>query len=372
MPKIKTVRRSKMSTRSSMSRLASPRPSVVHEDPEEDDVEELPPLSEAVAGSSLESPVQENGETYSSLSSEEPDSRLPFSADLALATNMLTNNGGSIGNPIHGLPYPMQNAFGSGAGGIWPMPQIPQMGSFSGHQPNRTAGVIANELYGHDIKIDSAFCKKLANEVALREPDQRRPDATLNMERRSNVEAFLGHLTGVPVARACKNCHKGHGPWTECVIYDGQMCGSCTNCWFNASGSRCTFHESNHPDSIYAPSPLYNLPSAGMPQQAQQMAHSLSFLSQATSSLPQASSSFPLPSPPVQQLSPPHAAPIQDRFLARIEAAAEELGMRISEYDDYLKTPEGMVEEQRAQDEARSASTDESMEDAPSEESQPQ
>jgi hypothetical protein len=20
------------------------------------------------------------------------------------------------------------------------------------------------------------------------------------------------------------------------------MCGSCTNCWFNASGSRCTFH----------------------------------------------------------------------------------------------------------------------------------
>ncbi|KAI1044028.1 hypothetical protein LB505_007706 [Fusarium chuoi] len=91
------------------------------------------------------------------------------------------------------------------------------------------------------------------------------------MERRSNVEAFLAHLTGVQVSRSCKNCSKGHGPWSECIIYDGQMCGSCTNCWFNASGSRCTFHENNQ-NSIYAPAPLYHPQSAGMPTQPFQYA----------------------------------------------------------------------------------------------------
>lgn len=106
----------------------------------------------------------------------------------------------------------------------------------------QTAAEVALAAYGDLVKIDSALCKKLAQEIALREPTQRRRDQKLNIERRSNVEALLAHVTGEPAQRPCKNCHKGHGPWTQCVVYDGQMCGSCTNCWFNASGSRCTFH----------------------------------------------------------------------------------------------------------------------------------
>lgn len=35
------------------------------------------------------------------------------------------------------------------------------------------------------------------------------------------------------------------------------------------------------------------------------------------------------------------------RYIARIEAAAKELGMRIAEYDEYLRTPEGIAEQQR-------------------------
>lgn len=106
----------------------------------------------------------------------------------------------------------------------------------------RTAEDVVFNVYGDIIKIDSALCKKLAREVAIRPPTQRRTEQKLNMERRSNVEALLAHITGEPSPQPCKNCHKGHGPWTECIIYDGQMCGSCTNCWFNASGSRCTYH----------------------------------------------------------------------------------------------------------------------------------
>jgi hypothetical protein len=107
---------------------------------------------------------------------------------------------------------------------------------------SRTAADVAMDAYGDSLRIDSALCKKLAGEIARRDPKQRRNDQRLNIERRSNVEALLAHVTGELAPRPCKNCHKGHGPWTQCVVYEGQMCGSCTNCWFNASGSRCTFH----------------------------------------------------------------------------------------------------------------------------------
>jgi hypothetical protein len=41
----------------------------------------------------------------------------------------------------------------------------------------------------------------------------------------------------------------------------------------------------------------------------------------------------------------------RDRLLARIEAAAEELGIRIAEYNEYLHTPDGIAEQQRFEEE---------------------
>ncbi|KAK3997323.1 hypothetical protein QBC44DRAFT_364631 [Cladorrhinum sp. PSN332] len=93
------------------------------------------------------------------------------------------------------------------------------------------------------LNVESALAKRLAREPGLRLATQRRPEQTLNLNRRSNVEALFAHISGEPARMQCKNCHKGHGPWTSCVIVDGQMCGSCANCWFNASGARCSFHE---------------------------------------------------------------------------------------------------------------------------------
>ncbi|RMJ11479.1 hypothetical protein CDV36_008862 [Fusarium kuroshium] len=43
----------------------------------------------------------------------------------------------------------------------------------------------------------------------------------------------------------------------------------------------------------------------------------------------------------------------RERHLARIEAAAEELGMRIAEYDEYLRTPEGMHAERLFQEQTQ-------------------
>ncbi len=63
----------------------------------------------------------------------------------------------------------------------------------------------------------------------------------------------------------------------------------------------------------------------------------------------------------------------RDRFLARIEAAAKELGMRIAEYEEFLRTPEGMAEQNAALERERAQNshtqaTEASMADAPPDE----
>ena len=194
------------------------------------------PPPNARRGSSLSSAAQEQLEQFAQQVNttdnhdvhdlEVSDTSIEGPHDLN-ASNMLTN--GSIATFHPGLP-PV----------LGPEPTFEV--AIAEDQVPQTAADIAYGAYGDLVKIDSALCKKLATEEALREPIQRRHDQKLNIERRSNVEALLAHVTGQVPTRPCKNCHKGHGPWTECVIYDGQMCGSCTNCWFNASGSRCTFH----------------------------------------------------------------------------------------------------------------------------------
>ncbi|KAG8406211.1 hypothetical protein J3459_019417 [Metarhizium acridum] len=131
------------------------------------------------------------------------------------------------------------------------------------------------------------------------------------------------------------------------------MCGSCTNCWFNASGSRCTFHENNNPQ------PPHFAPSAAG-----------SFLlpgSAACSDIP--SNSLLAATPPVtsSQSDILHWAladeteavsePDDGRYrqldkkrtiYCQIEAAGQGMGMRIAEYDEYLQTPEGIAEQAKA------------------------
>jgi len=116
--------------------------------------------------------------------------------------------------------------------------------SQSAMDPNvvKTTEQLAAESGYHDLLVESALAKRLAREPGLRHAQQRRPDQNLNLSRRSNVEALFAHIAGSASRVNCKNCHKGHGPWTSCVVIDGQMCGSCANCWFNASGARCSFH----------------------------------------------------------------------------------------------------------------------------------
>ncbi|KAJ4202950.1 hypothetical protein NW767_005703 [Fusarium falciforme] len=318
MPKVRTSRRVPAHRRS--TRPSSARPSASRqqsESPEQrelrEDRERLRPLEEADA---LMVQHPQVGSFTDILMSPSPldglgmdmfsEDHIQFPDDLSLAN---LNNGGPVGGssmpPTTSLHFAGSQASltttAAPAAPSWASPQ-PNLAGFALAVAGRTAGEIAFQIYGHDIRIDTALCKKLAGELAMRDPIQRRPETKLNMERRSNVEAFLGYVTGVPVRRACKNCTKGHGPWHECVILENQLCGSCTNCWFNASGSRCTFHESNQANATYAPTPAWNTASNAMAMLPNMM--------QASSTLAQPTLSFPQASPSQQSSSFPQASPL--------------------------------------------------------------
>lgn len=312
-------------------------------------------------------------------------------------TGMLSNTGGSISSLQQALEADRQvlqldqHNLSDSIHTPSPVPtgnaSIPENSNC--YAPSRTAADVAMEAYSDTLKIDSALCKKLAGEAARREPTQRRSDQKLNIERRSNVEALLAHVTGEVAARPCKNCHKGHGPWTQCVVYDGQMCGSCTNCWFNASGSRCTFHgtwllsdskespfylnscilspnkmlyklENNNPQPSHFASP------AAGPASAQVAPPVAAYQQLSSAATPPAGSlqseilQWALADETRQFLSQTMGDIVnltkRGRYIARIEAAAKELGMRIAEYDEYLQTPEGITEQQRLEQDQLSQS----------------
>ncbi|XEV05448.1 hypothetical protein FSHL1_010735 [Fusarium sambucinum] len=208
-----------------------------------------------------------------------------------------------------------------------------------------TAGQAAFRLFGKSLNIESALTKRLYDEQSLRPVQQRNRKTNLNMTRRSNAEALLAHITGVQVQQPCKNCSGGHGPWKECVIYDGEMCGSCTNCWYNASGSRCTFHDNNQ-TCFFLPAPFPMVQPGGMPT-----------LPMGVSSMLTGSGQYYLgynnqQSPAQQETALDRLQSIgaiaggissnpMDRLIGRVESAAIELGNRIGEFQEFIQTPQG-------------------------------
>ncbi|KAL2752635.1 hypothetical protein ACRALDRAFT_1083310 [Sodiomyces alcalophilus JCM 7366] len=245
-----------------------------------------------------------------------------------------------------------------GAGQQQPQqPQQPQQG-FAMEAPMdapaaQTAMEMAQESGYPELFIDSALAKRLTDVPGARLAVQRRQDQVLNLKRRSNVEALLAQVSGQEAHSPCKSCHKGYGPWNGCVVVSGQMCGSCANCWFNASGSRCSFHETNLPQA------QQHMPAI----QLQQPAGPAAFAIPAALSV----------QPQLQQQLAPHVQPgfapggldqyvrvilgramaearsddPHVRFQYRIETAARQLALATAEYNDFL------VQEQE-QDQAHS------------------
>jgi hypothetical protein len=103
---------------------------------------------------------------------------------------------------------------------------------------------MARSVYGNDFVAPSGLGQRLASIQALRQPIQRNLDHGVNLNRTSNSEAVLAQIVSIALneTQECEHCSKGDGPYTKCVVLPGSLSGACVNCWFNASGSRCTYH----------------------------------------------------------------------------------------------------------------------------------
>ncbi|SPO02979.1 uncharacterized protein DNG_05660 [Cephalotrichum gorgonifer] len=221
-----------------------------------------------------------------------------------------------------------------------------------------TAADFARESGYENLDLDqtaSTLSRRLMSQPGRRLALQRRKEQKLNLVRRSNVEALLAHVSGQQAASACKNCHKGHGPWTSCVVVDGQMCGSCANCWYNASGARCSFHETNNPQ---AHQPAVLPPSAAPQPNAFGLPH-----------LAPANSTIQLPAgvlahdPQLANLTyDSEAKLVMDRAMAaareattrkarhllKVEVAAKQLVLSMLEYEEYAQSEAASLQQQHS------------------------
>ncbi|KAI1769194.1 hypothetical protein GGR53DRAFT_461688 [Hypoxylon sp. FL1150] len=213
----------------------------------------------------------------------------------------------------HGLDTSHLEGGGGGGGGIHTTEDLAEQ---SGYQ---------------NVNVESALAKRLARDPGMRLAQQRRPEQVLNLARRSNVEALFAHIAGEEAPQPCKNCHKGHGPWTSCVIVDGQMCGSCANCWFNASGARCSFHEARNPQT-------HGAPLLGGENLAFQMP-----APSAASMAPYNYVSVPATTDPIvrytieQAMAQIRAADKKARRMLMIDAASRQLAYQIVQYEEALR-----------------------------------
>ncbi|KAI2626689.1 hypothetical protein GGR54DRAFT_591919 [Hypoxylon sp. NC1633] len=205
-----------------------------------------------------------------------------------------------------------------------------------------TTEALARQSGYSKIVVESALAKRLASDPGMRLAQQRRPEQSLNLQRRSNVEALFAHIAGEEAPQPCKNCHKGHGPWTSCVIVDGQMCGSCANCWFNASGARCSFHETRNPQAhggqmLGGDNIAYQLPSAPPAALA-----------------PFNFASIPASADPVvrytveQAMAQVRGADKKTRHMLMIEAAARQLAFQVAQYEEIVQEEQAHANQQGA------------------------
>jgi hypothetical protein len=91
-----------------------------------------------------------------------------------------------------------------------------------------------------ELPADStAAMRALAAMETQRRVELRSRNGTLNLRRKINREAVLAQAVGEVNQRACSSCSEGYGPFTVCVVVPGHMSGSCANCHYNSSGTRC-------------------------------------------------------------------------------------------------------------------------------------
>jgi hypothetical protein len=93
------------------------------------------------------------------------------------------------------------------------------------------------------LHAHSGPAKAIAKMDLLRVIELRYGRNQLNIFPTPNCEAVLAYTRGqiMDGVHACHSCKRGRGPFTKCVIMNGYLSGSCSNCHYNNEGTRCSF-----------------------------------------------------------------------------------------------------------------------------------
>ncbi|KAI0441329.1 hypothetical protein F4803DRAFT_427242 [Xylaria telfairii] len=107
-----------------------------------------------------------------------------------------------------------------------------------------------------DLSVLGSSARFLLDLTARRSlDDNKRKKKPFSIRRKSNLKAALIQIAGVhhPPAVECLQCRKGRGLWTGCVTAPAQQYNalrrSCANCFYNGTGSKCSFINSHPPGS---------------------------------------------------------------------------------------------------------------------------
>ncbi|KAI0411697.1 hypothetical protein F5X98DRAFT_43062 [Xylaria grammica] len=117
--------------------------------------------------------------------------------------------------------------------------------------------------------MDLPSCRNLVDN-----PQWRRE---FGLKRPTNIKAALIQAAGIQHApsAACLHCRKGRGLWVSCVTtpreHDNALRGSCANCFYNGTGSKCSFNLSAPKDLAALSSQLEDNESSSLPPENAQI-----------------------------------------------------------------------------------------------------
>lgn len=92
------------------------------------------------------------------------------------------------------------------------------------------------------LQANSKPTKAIAQMELLRGVELRQGRDQINLFPPQNCEAALAYSRGQVRngVLACLDCKRGRGPFVKCVILEGYLKGSCSNCHYSAEGARCS------------------------------------------------------------------------------------------------------------------------------------
>jgi uncharacterized protein DUF3716 len=101
------------------------------------------------------------------------------------------------------------------------------------------------------LQAHSTSAESMAKMELLRGVEFRPGRVEINLFIHQNCEAALAYSRGQVMegANGCQSCKRGRGPFAKCVVVKGYMKGSCSNCHYNAEGTRCSFRSQGSVDT---------------------------------------------------------------------------------------------------------------------------